>query len=151
MSSQWFLWLGTNILNHEENMQVLNDLGFLYGVVIQPPDWEQISYALSLMDGVYFNELSLNLTGDGSLMAGGGNNGRYIVVYFPPDVPDKSSLTLTDQSLTGPDMEITIQVPSSYPAKWCVKLPLVLKVFEYFFRYERLPVDAQWESDDAGE
>lgn len=114
------------------------------------PDWIQIQKALSQMDGHIIHEVSLDVKDKGGLLANGGNNGRYLVVYFPEDPIADPSLTLTDISLTGPEVTLTVQTLSEYPVRWCVRLPLVLKVFEHFFRTGEVPQDVRWEIDTTG-
>jgi len=102
------------------------------------------------MDGDRLNEMALDFPEKGVIMVGGGNNGRYVVIYFPSDKSRKPSLTLSDLSLTGPDVELTVQIPGGYPARICVKLPLVLKVLEHFFHTGEIPTDVRWEIDNTG-
>lgn len=125
-------------------------IGGIGGQIIFHPNWEQIQSFLIAMDGSSFDEFELTLTGQGTLEVGGGDKQRYIVVYFPEDHPDHSSLTLTDPSLPGPDVELTVQQRAMYPAKYAVQMPLVMKVVEHFFRTGRVPRDVRWELDNTG-
>jgi hypothetical protein len=100
------------------------------------------------MDGDLVDFVSLDIEGIGGLLAGGGNEGRYIVIYFPED--EDYSLTLTDLSETGPDVWLKTQTFEWQPAKVCVRLPLVLKVFEHFFHTGELPKDVRWEYTITG-
>ena len=120
------------------------------GEHVPNPDWQRIQNALLEMNGHTINEVSLELVGKGSIFVEGGDEGRYLVVYFPVNHPDESSLSLTDLSLTGPDVKLTVQTPAEYPAKYAVQLPLVLKVVEHFFHAGELPKDVRWEIDNTG-
>lgn len=117
---------------------------------IVDPTWDQVHQVLLAMDGDLLDQVDLSVEGSGSVLAGGGNEGRYMVIYFPEAWDEDYSLTLTDLSETGPDIQLKIQVFSWYPAKVCVRLPLVLKVFEYFFLTGELPKDVRWEFDSTG-
>ena len=117
---------------------------------IRDPDWPQIREALHHMDEDTLSEVSLDLAGVGRLVVGGGDGGRYLVVFFPVDHPDAPSLTLTDISLTGPNVELTVQTPADYPARMCVQLPLVLSVVEHFFHTGQLLRSVRWELDNTG-
>jgi hypothetical protein len=125
-------------------------LGAGSGPDVENPGWSQIQQSIERMNGIDLNEVMLEMPGTGSLVAGGGDEGRYIVVYLPDD-PERRSLTLSDPSLTGPDVQLTAQTPTSYPARWCVALPLVLKAFRHFHTTGELPRDIRWEIDTTGE
>lgn len=120
------------------------------GKCILNPDWQDIQSALLEMNGTAINEVSLELVGKGSLFVEGGDEGQYLVVYFPVNHPDVPSLTLTDLSLRGPDVKLTVQTPTEYAAKYAVKLPLVLRVVEHFFRTGEVPKEVRWELDSSG-
>jgi len=115
------------------------------------PDWQQVQYALHKIDGVKLDTVSLEIAGKGSLVIGGGDNGRYMVVYFPELHPDLPSMTLTDLSLFGPDIILTIQTPAPFAPKYAVKLPLVLRVVEHFYHTGQVPKDVRWELDTTKE
>ena len=118
--------------------------------VAESPSWIQVREALLRLDGHLMSEVSLELVGTGSMMVGGGNGGRYLVVYFPADHPDTPSLTLTDPSLSGPDVELTVQTPAEYPARMAVQLPLVLTAIEHFYQTRRVLHGARWEINSTG-
>lgn len=120
-----------------------------HGEQILNPDWQQIQHALLEMNGTTVSEVVLKLAGKGSIFVEGGNEGRYLVVYFPANHPDTPSLTLSDLSLTGPDVKLTVQTPSEYAPKHAVKLPLVFKVIEHFFHIGEVPKDVRWELDNT--
>jgi hypothetical protein len=120
-----------------------------YGKQILNPDWPQIQQAILEMNGTRINEVILQLIGQGSLFVEGGDEGRYLVVYFPEDHPDTPSLTLSDLSLSGPDVRLTVQTPSEYAAKHAVHLKLVLHVLEQFFHTGKIPKDVRWEIDNT--
>lgn len=147
MTLKKYLWLGSNLFGSEPLAQ---ELGHLYGAVTPNPEWDQVYNAALQMDGDRLNEMALDFSEKGTIMVGGGNNGRYVVIYFPGSHSRKPSLTLSDISLTGPDVEMTVQLPSEYPARICVKLPLVLIVLEHFFRTGEIPTDVRWEIDNTG-
>jgi Immunity protein Imm1 len=111
------------------------------GIKISNPTWQQISDALLEMDGTKSNEVELALENVGSLLINGGDQGRYLVVYFPTEDPDTLSVTLTDLDLIGPDVQLTVQTPAKYPARVAVRLPLVLQAVEQFYRSGELPKD----------
>jgi hypothetical protein len=115
------------------------------GIKISNPTWQQISDALLEMDGTKSNEVELALENVGSLLINGGDQGRYLVVYFPTEDPDTLSVTLTDLDLIGPDVQLTVQTPAKYPARVAVRLPLVLQAVEQFYRSGELPKDVYWE------
>jgi len=119
------------------------------GKQISNPTWQQIEHALQEMDGPTINEVILKLLDKGSMFIEGGDGGRYLVVYFPANHPDTPSLTLSDLSLAGPAVTLTVQTPSEYAAKHAVKLPLVLKVVSYFFQTSEVPKDVRWELDNT--
>ena len=116
-----------------------------YGAKVFNPTWQQIKDALLEMDGMNSKEVELKLEDGGSMLINGGNQGRYLVVYFPAEDPDTLSVNLTDLSLTGPDVELTVQTPAKYPARIAVQLPLVLQAVEQFYRSGELPKDFYWE------
>jgi hypothetical protein len=120
-----------------------------YGKQILNPDWSQIQQAILEMNGTRITEVILQLTEQGSLFVEGGDEGRYLVVYFPEDHPDTPSLTLSDLSLSGPDVRLTVQTPTEYAAKYAIKLPLVLHVLEQFFHTGKVPKDVRWEIDNT--
>jgi hypothetical protein len=115
------------------------------GKKISNPTWQQIYDALLEMDGTHSNEIGLELEDVGSMLIDGGDQGRYLVVYFPAEDPDTLSVTLTDLALTGPDVQLTVQTPAEYPARVAVRLPLVLQAVEQFYRSGELPKDVYWE------
>jgi hypothetical protein len=115
------------------------------GKKISNPTWQQIYDALLEMDGTYSNEVGLELEDVGSMLIDGGDQGRYLVVYFPAEDPGTLSVTLTDLALTGPDVQLTVQTPAEYPARVAVRLPLVLQAVEQFYRSGELPKDVYWE------
>jgi hypothetical protein len=116
------------------------------GKKVSHPTWQQIYDALLEMDGTNSNEVELELENVGSLLINGGDEGRYLVVYFPAEDPDTLSVTLTDLALTGPDVKLTVQTPAKYPARVAVRLPLVLQAVEQFYLSGELPNDVYWES-----
>ena len=116
-----------------------------YGAKVLNPTWQQIKDALLEMDGMNSKEVELKLEDVGSMLINGGNQSRYLVVYFPAEDPDTLSVNLTDLSLTGPDVELTVQTPAKYPARIAVRLPLVLQAVEHFYRSGELPKDVYWE------
>lgn len=116
---------------------------------IEDPTWDQVHQALLAMDGDLVDQVDLSIEGIGGLLAGGGNEGRYIVIYGP-EAWDEVSLTLADLSETGPDVWLKTQTFEWQPAKICVRLPLVLKVFEHFFHTGELPKDVRWEFTTTG-
>lgn len=126
-------------------------IGGTSAAYIPDPDWRQIQHVLLKLDGVTLDTVSLELMGKGSLVIGGGDEGRYMVVYFPENHPDLPSMTLTDPSLTGPDVELTIQTPARFAAKYAVMFPLVLQVVEHFFHTGEVPGDVRWELDTTKE
>ena len=115
------------------------------GKKLSNPTWQQIYDALLEMDGTQSNEVGLELEDVGSMLIDGGDQGRYLVVYFPAEDPDTLSVTLTDLALTGPDVQVTVQTPADYPARVAVRLPLVLQAVEQFYRSGELPKDVYWE------
>ncbi len=119
-----------------------------HGVVVPDPNWDQIHKALVEMDGNALSMVSLELADKGCLLAGGGDEERFIVVYFPKN-DDRNSLTLADLSSTGSAMELTVEGVASgpFPAKWCVARPLIVWAFEQFFRTGELASELIWESD----
>ena len=117
---------------------------------IEAPTWDQVRQALLEMDGDLVDQVDLSIEGIGGVLAGGGNEGRYIVIYAPEAWYEDYSLTLTDLSETGPDVWLKTQTFEWQPAKVCVRLPLVLKVFEHFFHTGELPKDVRWEFDSSG-
>lgn len=130
-------------------MEIRWDLETGKGKHISNPTWQQIKHALQEMDGPNVNEVILKLAEKGSMFVEGGDEGRYLVVYFPANHPDTPSLTLSDLSLTGPDVPLTVQTPSAYTAKHAVTFPLVLKVVEYFFQKGEIPKDVRWKLDNT--
>jgi hypothetical protein len=122
------------------------ELGLENDPGIPNPTWNQICEALIRMDGDMLTDVSLTSIGNGCLLAGGGNGGRYIVVYFPQGTDEGDTLTLADLSLEGSEVELVAGGQlGEYPAKYCVDLPLVLRAFEHFFKTGELPSDLTWE------
>jgi len=115
------------------------------GEKISNPTWQQIYDALLEMDGTNSNEVELELENVGTMVIDGGDQGHYLVVYFPAEDPDTLSTTLTDLTLTGPDVQLTVQTPAKYPARVAVRLPLVLQAVEQFYLSGKLPTDVYWE------
>jgi hypothetical protein len=124
---------------------------FIGNKYIGEPDWSQVREALEQLNGDDINMILIEAPDKGALVAGGGNHGRYAVIYSPDDLSDTPSLTLTDLSKTGPDVELVVQTVATYPAKWCVELPLALKVFDFFFHTGSLPKDVRWELANSEE
>lgn len=119
---------------------------------VTQPNWQQILDALhALKGGSPFDFVYISLIGKGMLTVGGGDNGRYLVVYFPADHPDTPSLTLTDPHLTGSPVYLTIQTSDEHEARYAVMLPLVVQVFEDFFQTGNIPKNVHWEIDDTGD
>ncbi len=114
------------------------------GERISHPSWQQVKEALLSMDGMHMNEIMLQLVDGGDLVIGGGDNGRYVVVYLPKDEPE-ASVSLRDSSLIGPNVFLTVGSKSDYPAYLAVYTPLVLHVVEYFYNTGHLPEDVEWE------
>lgn len=113
---------------------------------IRHPTWPRIQDAIRELDGNHLQELNVKLEDVGSLIVGGGNGERYIVVYIPEDDSgEEYSTTLVDEALIGPDVTLTVQTPAEYPARMAVQLPLVLRVVEQFYRTEKLPENVSWE------
>ena len=145
-------------MNRQWELKLGSTLGSTYGVPsegesIVDPNWQQIEHELLLLNGGETNDnvMLTSLVGKGTLGIGGGDHGRYIVTYLPPeDRPDMAPLTLTDLSLTGPDVPLTIQTTGEFPARYAVKLPLVLKVVEHFFRMGELLKSVRWEISTTG-
>jgi hypothetical protein len=118
---------------------------------IPNPNWQQILEALHSLDGgVSLDLVSLTEVGIGTLTAGGGDNRRYLVVYFPANHPDSPSFTLTDPTLIGPPVNLTIQTTDEHEAKYAVGLSLVIQVFEYFFHTGEVSKNVHWEIDNTG-
>ncbi len=115
------------------------------GEKVSNPTLQQINDALLEMDGTKSNEVELELENVGSMLIHGGDQGRYLVMYFPAEDPDTMSVTLTDLTLTGPDVQLTVQTPAKYPARVAVRLPLVLQAVEQFYLSGELPKDVYWE------
>jgi hypothetical protein len=121
-------------------------LGLGQEIEMGDPTWEQIQDAILELDGKNRNEVEVRLDDVGSLIIGGGDNKRYIVVYIPEDDSERSyPVTLVDETLTGSDVTLTVQTPATYPARMAVALPLVLQVTEHFYRTGLLPENAFWE------
>jgi Immunity protein Imm1 len=116
------------------------------GEKISNPTWQQIYDALLEMDGTNSNEVVLELENVGSMYIAGGDNGHYLVVYFPAEDPDTLSVTLTDLTQTGPDVRLTVQTTAEFPAQVAVRLPLVLQAVEQFYVSGVLPTSVYWES-----
>lgn len=114
---------------------------------VQNPTWSQIHEALERMDGQDHNMVFLALERQADLAAGGGNMGRYIVNYQPQYPLDAPSYTLADPSLSGPDVELTVQTPAPFPSRHCVYLPLVVQAFKYFYNTGEMAPDLTWEAD----
>jgi hypothetical protein len=113
---------------------------------LHDPTWTQLQDAIVEMDGVRLNEIEVTLEGIGSLIIGGGDDQRSIVVFLPEGDPEEvSPVTLVDQSLTGPTVSLTVQTRADYPARIAVHLPLVLQVVEQFYQRGKLPEDVDWE------
>jgi hypothetical protein len=128
------------------------EIGSTTPMELLDPNWQQILGVLHSLDGgKSFDLVSLTLSGKGTLTAGGGDNGRYLVVYFPVDHPDTPSLTLTDSHLAGPPVYLTIQTPDEHEARHAIMFPLVVQVFEDFFQTRHIPKDVHWEIDNTGE
>lgn len=116
-----------------------------HGKKLSNPTWQQIYDALLEMDGTHSNEVGLELENVGSMLIDGGDQGRYLVVYFPAEDSHTLAVTLTDLTLTGPDVQLTVQTPAEYPARVAVRLPLVLQAVEQFYRSGELPKEVYWE------
>ena len=118
------------------------------GEDILDPSWQQIEDALAEMNGDIY-EVTLELVDEGTLFIEGGDQGRYLVVYFPATHPDVPSCVLTDLSLSGSLVPLTVQTPTEYEAKYAVLFPLVVKVVSDFFHAGSLPRDVRWELDNT--
>jgi serine/threonine protein kinase len=87
------------------------------------------------------------IAGKGSLVIGGGDGGRYLVVYFPELHPMLPSLTLVDVTATGLDIPLHIDTPMLFPARYAVPTALVLLVVEAFVQTGQIPAHVYWEDD----
>lgn len=146
MTDRKHLWVGSDLFGPNP---LTEELGYLYGSVLIDPRWEQVYDALVKMNGDDLNEIVLYQPEKGSILVGGGNLERFIVIYFPAESSHKPTLTLSDSTQKGPDMELTVQTPGEYPAKYCVKLPLVVKVLKFFFDSGNIPTDVRWEIENS--
>ncbi len=86
-------------------MNVTLEIG---GTHIVDPDWQQIQEMIFQMKGGTSDPIKLIIPGRGSLVVGGGDKQRYMVVFFPELHPDLPSLTLIDPSLSGSDVRLHI-------------------------------------------
>ena len=128
------------------------ELGSETPAEIPHPSWQQILETLHSLDGgASLDLVSLTQVGIGTLTAGGGDDRRYLVVYFPANHPDSPSFTLADPTLIGSPVSLTIQTTDEHEAKYAVGLSLVIQVFEYFFRTGEVPKNVYWEIDNTGE
>ena len=134
MTQQWELYQGYALFDEPD---------------VVHPTWLDIQVALLGIQGKEWDEVQLRLVGKGYLLAGGGESGRYLVIYKTED-HKQPSLTLTDPSLTGPDVILTTQTPAPYPARYAVSFPLMISVFEHFYREGDLPKDVHWEIGRTG-
>ena len=129
-------------------MNVTLEIG---GTHIVDPDWQQIQEMIFQMKGGTSDPLKLIIPGRGSLVVGGGEKQRYMVVFFPELHPDLPSLTLIDPSLGGSDVRLNIGGPIRLPARYAVTSALVLYVLEFFIRTGQIPSDIHWEDDRTKE
>ncbi len=129
-------------------MNVTLEIG---GTHIVDPDWQQIQEMIFQMKGGTSDPIKLIIPGRGSLVVGGGDKQRYMVVFFPELHPDLPSLTLIDPSLSGSDVRLHIGGPIRLPARYAVPSALVLNVVEFFIRTGQIPSDVHWEDDRTKE
>ncbi|NJO82233.1 MAG: hypothetical protein HC828_05095 [Blastochloris sp.] len=150
--SEWTLWTGVRLshLMFDEARLVFNS-EYGYGSTIVDPTWEEVQTILGLINGEELNEVALSHPSYGTLMVGGGNEGKYIIVYFPLEEKPSSSLTLVNlktESIKG-FINLRVQIPSDYPAKYGVTLEAVVDVCQVFFSTGSIPQDAKfkWEEE----
>lgn len=110
------------------------------------PTWTQIHDALLRLDGEQCSEVVVRREGTGSLVIGGGNTQRYIVVFLPEATSEgAAAVTLVDETPTGPEVTLKVQTPSAFPARMAVPLPLVLQVVEHYYHSGELLTSVEWE------
>ena len=115
---------------------------------IPAPSWDDVSRALRQLDGHTVTQVSLETVEEVSLLAGGGNDGRYIVSFIPMNDLSNRSYTLADPRQTGADVTLTSQVSAMYPARYAVQFAELFSAFRYFFEHpgKRDP-ELFWEED----
>ncbi len=96
-------------------------------------DWSELYYALSRLDGEVETRVSLQSSSDAVVVVGGGNLGRYLVVYTENPALRGSSVTLIEPSMKGCEVELnTSQGIDTYPSEMGVTLHTVLRAVRYF-------------------
>jgi hypothetical protein len=63
---------------------------------------------------------------------------------------DGNHLALTDLTLGDALVQVTIQTPVEYEAKYAVEFPLMLKVVQHFFQTGEVLQSVRWELDNTG-
>ncbi len=118
------------------------------GIEEKDVSWPKIEKALIRMDGYTHTLVTLGMSKTGSLMAGGGNERRYTVVFFPEE---EDSLTLTEPKASGPNVQLVVGgQPGDYESKHIVSQAILTKVFQYYWKHARLPGDTLWEIANTG-
>jgi hypothetical protein len=123
-----------------------------HGVLLADPSWDTVRAFLVRMDGKHFSTAELTVIDVGALLIGGGDNGRYAVLYYgeSPEL-QRNSLTLTDYELSGPKVAITINRDATViEARYAIRQPLMLEVAEEFYWFGVRKKGTQWEIGSSG-
>lgn len=96
------------------------------------------------MDGENHSIVNLSINDEKALLIGGGNDGRFIIAYFP-DFGEQTTLFLSDSEKGDEKVEVVVQYPTTYPRKWVTNKDLVLIVLKYFYNTGQVPVKYKWE------
>ena len=114
---------------------------------ISNPSLQKIKADIEQMAETRSDPVKVAIAGKGSLVIGGGEGGRYLVVYFPELHPMLPSLTLVDMTATGADIILHIDTPIPFPARYAVPTALVLSTVGSFVQTGQIPADVHWEDD----
>lgn len=99
------------------------------------PSWQEVRRALRQLDGDALTLVELEAVGKASLLIGGGNGKRYVVSWFALPDPNAEFYTLVDPSLSGPDVELTVQVTAEFSARMAAHFERMEQAVRYFYEH----------------
>jgi hypothetical protein len=108
------------------------------------PTWEDVFHAIKILDGENHSIVNLTTNDERGLLIGGGNEGQFIIAYFP-DFGEQTTLFLSEPKKGDEKVEIIVQSPSTYPKKWVTDFAHVQLIMRHFYNTGQIPIDYFWE------
>lgn len=111
---------------------------------IKSPTWNDVMKWIRELDGNEHSTVTLFTEEEKAILVGGGNEGRFIVSFYP-DFGGQISYFLSDPSKGDDSIEVVVQSPAKYPIKWVMNEDAVLEVVKSFFNTGQMPQGYTWE------